>query len=384
MKKAMKGLMAGSLIVALLATMGCGGDDKKKAPAPTPQKKTEQPVKKEAPNTGYKAPSGPKDTKGKTPDIKYTLTKLTGYEKETKDNFGAAGMALYKNHLIIANPDEKTLEAIKIEGNTALLDASMFNNGVLKLKMGSPDHPIPDTKGGFYYGNGFGADYYNGTAGMQATAPEIKLGTGGWSVVTAPEGNYAAVFHVGNNQKVYKGTIANNVITAISDWEVIKVHKNSKDNSGKGPFYQISDVKFADGLVYVMGNITEYFAKDKKGRSGSNVVVSFAPDGTQKQVYGNPDWMAGDGIKTGSRDFFVTKDYVVVIDTQSGRGISLYNKNDGKYLGTFFSEQVLQDKRAKITGVGKISDKDWYIVWCNFEKPQQNMSVRRIARMTLQ
>ena len=34
MKKAMKGLMAGSLIVALLATMGCGGDDKKKAPAP--------------------------------------------------------------------------------------------------------------------------------------------------------------------------------------------------------------------------------------------------------------------------------------------------------------------------------------------------------------
>lgn len=47
MKKAMKGLMAGSLIVALLATMGCGGDDKKKAPAPTPQKQTEQPVKKE-------------------------------------------------------------------------------------------------------------------------------------------------------------------------------------------------------------------------------------------------------------------------------------------------------------------------------------------------
>ena len=84
------------------------------------------------------------------------------------------------------------------------------------------------------------------------------------------------------------------------------------------------------------------------------------------------------------KNLFDIKDYVVVIDTQAGRGLSLYNKNDGKYLGTFFSEQVLQDKRAKITGVGKISDKDWYIVWCNFEKPQQNMSVRRIARMTLQ
>ncbi|GEM_PF-2877919 len=39
MKKAMKGLMAGSLIVALLATMGCGGDDKKKAPAPNNETK---------------------------------------------------------------------------------------------------------------------------------------------------------------------------------------------------------------------------------------------------------------------------------------------------------------------------------------------------------
>ena len=45
MKKAMKGLMAGSLIVALLATMGCGGDDKKKAPAP--KNETKQTVTKQ-------------------------------------------------------------------------------------------------------------------------------------------------------------------------------------------------------------------------------------------------------------------------------------------------------------------------------------------------
>ena len=47
MKKAMKGLMVGSLIAALLVTMGCGGDDKKKAPAPKNETKQTTAAKKD-------------------------------------------------------------------------------------------------------------------------------------------------------------------------------------------------------------------------------------------------------------------------------------------------------------------------------------------------
>lgn len=385
MKTSPKVLAAILAMMMALTVTGCS-DDKKPEPRKDPAQTKTQSTTQTATTSSYNPPS-PKDTKGKMPDIKYTLTKLTGYSQKTEDSFGYAGAAtsLYKGNIIIGDREAKALQAIKVSGNTAAVDTDMFDNGLLKTGMGELRHPV--VAGNMLYAGGpFSLFRYDGTTLTDMFPKEVKKPSPCPNyLVPSPDGTHAAIFNQSNNCRLNKAVLSGGMIKEVTPW-FMTLAKNLNETTANSPFFQLGNVVFDGDLIYVMGSLTQKAAEEMKGRQTSHVVIAYTADGKQKAVYGNPDWMAGDGIKKGTENFFVTQDYVVVIDTQTGRGLSLYNKADGKYLGTYFSETVLGDKRGKIVGVAKSSDKEWYLVYNIYDTPQEQKlkNTRYIARFTLQ
>lgn len=286
-------LLGGMLLIASLLA-GCGGGDKK--PAPAAENKPAATAPAPAKEVQVESP-----IKGKIGRVAFSSQKIAGggFEGEA---YKLGSMAKYKGDLLYSNAEQNTVTALKLDGAKAGLDKSLFTNGVYagdsNFHMGNLS---ADNQGNLYITTNFSFLLKDNKL------ERIDTHLNGFFQISPDGKNGYEASHLNFSHYTMTGTKTKDAGKIAHPFKFI-IYSLAIDQDGK---------------LYVLGATAN--PPDSKHR-----LAVFSAAGEQLGVYGSDDKKAPEYLNISRANLALTDKYVVVADTMNDT--SLWTK-DGQFVG---------------------------------------------------